>query len=928
MDDLKNVAGYGVGTLAALTTIKSGGLGAYLMNRQRMMSDPGFRASLAGSPFAAGVFGVSGETGPVPAAPGQLPATAAGGGVAAPLPTPAGTAPVVQPGPYASGYVFPSAPGQQVAQPGTLPEPTAQNVPGYMPGTARQWMPNLPPYDPKAALEQRGLATTELGIGSSNAGQRAQYKMAGGIPLNDEEMVAATKRATVMQGLGGPGTVVKLDIPGMTTTVGSPYNFSPVTSEEYPTYALAAAAAAAKNASIPPGNPQWTVAQSGRGTFLLSQPATPQQVAPAHPPAPAPAPEGPAPGAQPSQPPAPAAQPNVVSSPPPQPPPAPAAPPRPPSVALPPSVTAGLPAPAPSYAGGPWDLNAPAPGAQRGRVGYPSAAFDDTGAVAAPSAAPPELLAAPPAPAVAPAPAVTSYAPPGPPPQARAGGAGGGNTVAIRNNNPGNITASPTTLRYPGVVGTETVGSRTFLRFDSPESGYAGMEALLQGPGYRSLPFDAAMRRWTTGTTQPTFDQQGRPQGYDLPAMTRRLGIDPSQPIASLSNDQRQALVREMSVREGFSAGGGGPARAVSVAAMPAAAPVASPGMFARIFAPSSAEAAEIPPGAVVAGPPTRGAGAAPSPDIVPPGQPTPPARVVPPMPPPPPGPAPAPVEPETKGTANVPLSRVTVRGTDGVEYSYDYGSPSDFAADMASAGIKTGLDNATAAQLQRLKELQDQRYKERLVTDADVQRFMRPQTEAEKEADNQLGFYRRAVDNLYQDFPNPSDRDTYIGWLNRPAFELVQLVHDNPRFARFVNDVAPFNNFNDIKRSLPVFLQNALGPYVPTGGERHASDFEQHLFDFRSELDEQQLLRNAANRMPAGQVTPQWMDAQRERFRNERMQNATSEELDAMGFTPPGLRPPPPAPSRGGEPPPPTVQVTPPPPQAPITYYGHSVAQ
>lgn len=343
---------------------------------------------------------------------------------------------------------------------------------------------------------------------------------------------------------------------------------------------------------------------------------------------------------------------------------------------------------------------------------------------------------------------------------------------------------------------------------------------------------------------------------------------------------------------------------------------VASPSMFARIFAPASAEAAEIPPGAVVAQPQTRGAGAAPSPDIVPPGLPTPPARVAPPLPPPPPGPAPAPVEPETKGTANVPLSRVTVRGTDGVEYSYDYGSPSDFAADMASAGIKTGLDNATAAQLQRLKELQDQRYKERLVTDADVQRFMRPQTEAEKEADNQLGFYRRAVDNLYQDFPNPSDRDTYIGWLNRPAFELVQLVHDNPRFARFVNDLAPFNNFNDIKRSLPVFLQNALGPYVPTGGERHASDFEQHLFDFRSELDEQQLLRNAANRMPAGQVTPQWMDAQRERFRNERMQNATSEELDAMGFTPPGLRPPP------------TVQVTPPPPQAPITYYGHSVAQ
>jgi hypothetical protein len=142
------------------------------------------------------------------------------------------------------------------------------------------------------------------------------------------------------------------------------------------------------------------------------------------------------------------------------------------------------------------------------------------------------------------------------------GGGGGGNTVAIRNNNPGNITASPATLHYPGVVGTETVGSRTFLKFDSPESGYAGMERLLQTPGYSTLSFGNAMRRWTTGTTAPTFDAAGRPVGYDLPAMSRRLGIDPSQSMAALSPDQRRALVREMSVREGFRPGGGAPASA------------------------------------------------------------------------------------------------------------------------------------------------------------------------------------------------------------------------------------------------------------------------------------------------------------------------------------------------------------------------------
>jgi len=56
MNSIANVAGRGVGVLAALDTIKSGGLGSYLMNRQRLIGDPGFRASLAGSPFAAGLF--------------------------------------------------------------------------------------------------------------------------------------------------------------------------------------------------------------------------------------------------------------------------------------------------------------------------------------------------------------------------------------------------------------------------------------------------------------------------------------------------------------------------------------------------------------------------------------------------------------------------------------------------------------------------------------------------------------------------------------------------------------------------------------------------------------------------------------------------------------------------------------------------------
>jgi hypothetical protein len=138
-------------------------------------------------------------------------------------------------------------------------------VPGYLPGEARTWMPHLTPYDPKVALEQRGLATTELGIGAPDVTQRAQYKMAGGIPLNQAEQDAAAGAAQRMQKLGGPGTVVKLDIPGMTTTVGSPYNLTAMGNREYATPGEAAANAL-------PGE---HVVQTNRGTFMPIAPRAP-----------------------------------------------------------------------------------------------------------------------------------------------------------------------------------------------------------------------------------------------------------------------------------------------------------------------------------------------------------------------------------------------------------------------------------------------------------------------------------------------------------------------------------------------------------------------------------------------------------------------------------------------------------------------------
>jgi len=815
-DTLKQAAGFGVGTLAALTTIKGGGLGSYLMNRQRLMSDPGFRASLAGSPFMSGVFGVTGAQGPAPAAP-TLPA-AGGGAVAQPsdmgMP-PAGGGQVAAPqaGPWTGGYVFPEA-GQQVAPPGRtvaaqLPAPTALNVPGYMPGTPRQWMPNLPPYDPKAALEQRGLATAELGLGSQDAGQRAQYKMAAGIPLDDQEIVAATKRAQIVQGLGGPGTVVKLDIPGMTTNVGSPYNFSAVTSEEYPTYQLAAAAAAAKNAYIPAGNPQWTVTPSGRGTYLLSQPATSAQAAP--PPTP-PAVQGGAP--RPAQPPA-AAPPTARPVPAPtapapvQPPQAPAQPPAPPPAAAAPPPPPPPPKPPPPSA---FDRDAIVPHTVVPETGYPSGAFLEQGAALAPPA--------------------------------RAAAGGGANTVAVRNNNPGNITASPATLQYPGVVGTETVGSRTFLRFDSPESGYAGMEALLQGPGYRNLPFDAAMRRWTTGTTQPTVDAQGRPQGYDLPAMAGRLGIDRSRTIASLSNDERQALVREMSVREGYSARAAAP---VQVAA-------AAPPEGGVIAFPSPAFAEPGPPAAQLTVP------VVPKPPVVQP--PMPPAQ----QPPPPAATGPTVLTGPTEYPPGqqMPMTGETRRTSEGEQmFHAPDASNADVRANLTYNGI-TNLDTATPAKVQKYWDTQRYLDRQRAMDKAEIDRTQKAVLEGDGAGLASLIQAKININRLLTDFRDPNVRAYYVGTLRYPADALKQLFVDDPMVAKFHNDVAalgvPLEGSTLIGRMLGMPSgsallpgeQSALKSVLPSGATGPAQ-FEDNLQTYRDTVDSSIGVRDFLRGRPAG---------------------------------------------------------------------------
>jgi hypothetical protein len=262
-----------------------------------------------------------------------------------------------------------------------------------------------------------------------------------------------------------------------------------------------------------------------------------------------------------------------------------------------------------------------------------------------------------------------------------------------------------------------------------------------------------------------------------------------------------------------------------------------------------------------------------------------------------------------------VPLQHISVRGADGTEYSYDYGSPSDFVRQMKEAHI-TSLETATDAQLHDLKEVQQRDSERRLTTEADISRYMRPQTAEEKQINSILNGQRDAIDRFYRDFPNPEDRDKYMYWLTRPGYEIVNRFRENPDFARFLQDLEPFNALNEARRSLPLDMQTNVVPYIPTGNERFARDFEQHLFDFKNAVREQLDLATAANRMPVGQVTPEWWNAQRERMRSERV--ATPAEMAAMGLAPP-------ASPQGGERPA-TIPFAPLAPTAPIISYGHSL--
>ena len=66
-------------------------------------------------------------------------------------------------------------------------------------------------------------------------------------------------------------------------------------------------------------------------------------------------------------------------------------------------------------------------------------------------------------------------------------------TVAYKNNNPGNLGPTPWTQSQPGYAG---VGAGGFAMFDSPASGTAAMDALIQNYSNRGYTVQQMLNAW------------------------------------------------------------------------------------------------------------------------------------------------------------------------------------------------------------------------------------------------------------------------------------------------------------------------------------------------------------------------------------------------------------------------------------------------
>src|SRR5262249_27057842 len=165
---------------------------------------------------------------------------------------------------------------------------------------------------------------------------------------------------------------------------------------------------------------------------------------------------------------------------------------------------------------------------------------------------------------------------------------------------------------------------------------------------------------------------------------------------------------------------------------------------------------------------------------------PTPPTRIVaPPVQPtaPPQGPSTVTTDPAT----GVPLQKVTKKYQSGEEETFG-ATPirnPEVRLRVREVGI-TNPDLASPAQIAAYEqdELSDTQRLE--IAKSDIQRLRRGQSESEQSATQTLMDYRNNLNKFLEDFPRASDRDIYIGWINRPYRDFLEHFRADPKFQDF----------------------------------------------------------------------------------------------------------------------------------------------
>lgn len=109
-------------------------------------------------------------------------------------------------------------------------------------------------------------------------------------------------------------------------------------------------------------------------------------------------------------------------------------------------------------------------------------------------------------------------------------------SLAVRNNNPGNIEYGDFVKKYGAVQGTERKDApgRFYAKFPDTQSGLKAQRDLLKSKNYRNLPIEKALNRWITGDPNKQGEYSGR--------IAKQFG---NRKISELSDTELNSLINQ-----------------------------------------------------------------------------------------------------------------------------------------------------------------------------------------------------------------------------------------------------------------------------------------------------------------------------------------------------------------------------------------------